>query len=132
MEFTAEQHNFLGEPARFFLMDARRGRLPVDVFHAFHDQSASMRVRLLSLIPLVDASGDSLEFKIADFGLAHARRADGAWADQMSWASSGTPPSRIARSMSGAPSSRTLEGPPDRMIPAGCHASISDRDMWKG
>jgi hypothetical protein len=57
MEFTAEQYNFPGEPARFFLMRARKGGLPVDVYHSFRKQSATMRVRLLSLIPLVDASG---------------------------------------------------------------------------
>jgi hypothetical protein len=57
MEFTAEQHSFLEEPARFFLMDARRGGLPVDVLHAFRAGSASMRVRLLSALKLVEAGG---------------------------------------------------------------------------
>ncbi|HKK92528.1 MAG TPA: DUF6544 family protein [Longimicrobiales bacterium] len=57
MTFSAEQWNFVSEPARFFLMRARRGGLPVDVYHAFEDGEASMRVRLLSTFPLVDASG---------------------------------------------------------------------------
>lgn len=57
MEFTAEQTNFLDEPSRFFLMNAKRGGLPVDVLHAFRDGSATMRVRLLSLVPLVKGSG---------------------------------------------------------------------------
>lgn len=61
MEFTAEQHNFIAEPARFFVMDARKSVLPVDVFHAFSGGTASMRVRLLSLVPLVDASGPELD-----------------------------------------------------------------------
>jgi len=60
MSFTSEQWNFVGEPSRFFLMGARRGGLPVDVFHAFHDGSASMRVRLLSLIPMVSQQGPEL------------------------------------------------------------------------
>ncbi len=60
MPFTARQHNFVDEPARFFLMDARRGGLPVDVLHVFRDGAASMRVRLLSLIPLVRARGPEL------------------------------------------------------------------------
>jgi hypothetical protein len=55
--FTAEQHNFLVEPARFFLMNAVRSGLPVDVFHSFRDGSATMRVRLLSLFPLADGAG---------------------------------------------------------------------------
>jgi len=60
MEFTAEQYNFIDEPARFFLMQARRGGLPVDVFHAFHGGAATMRVTLLSLFSMVDASGPEL------------------------------------------------------------------------
>jgi hypothetical protein len=61
MEFTAEQDNFPGEPARFFRMDATRSGLPVEVFHAFRRNSAAMRVRLLSLVPLVDASGPEVD-----------------------------------------------------------------------
>jgi hypothetical protein len=60
MEFTAEQVNFPGEPARFFFMKATRSGLPVDVFHAFRGDSATMRVRLLSLVPLVNAEGPEL------------------------------------------------------------------------
>lgn len=60
MEFTAEQHNFTDEPSRFFLMDARRSGLPVDVLHVFRGGSASMRVRLLSLVPLVNARGPEM------------------------------------------------------------------------
>ncbi len=60
MSFTAEQVNFTEEPARFFGMHATRSGLPVDVFHAFRHGSASMRVRLLSLIPLVNARGPEL------------------------------------------------------------------------
>lgn len=61
MEFTAEQVNFLDEPARFFLMDATRTGLPVDVFHAFRGGRASMRVRLLSMVPMVDSRGPDLD-----------------------------------------------------------------------
>lgn len=60
MEFTAQQVNFVDEPARFFLMDATRGGLPVDVLHAFRNGSAGMRVKLLSLIPMVDTSGPEM------------------------------------------------------------------------
>lgn len=60
MTFTAVQHNFVDPPARYFSMDARRSGLPVDVLHVFADESASMRVRLLSLAPLVTASGPEL------------------------------------------------------------------------
>lgn len=60
MEFAAEQHNFLDEPARFFLMDATRSGLPVDVFHAFRGESATMEVRLLSLLPITRTAGPEL------------------------------------------------------------------------
>lgn len=61
MPFTAVQHNFLDEPARFFLMEARRAGVPVDVLHIFRHESATMRVRLLSLVPLVSARGADLD-----------------------------------------------------------------------
>lgn len=60
MTFTAEQHNFLDRPSRYFLMDARRGGLPVDVYHRYVGGEATMRVRLLSLLPLVDAAGPAM------------------------------------------------------------------------
>ena len=60
MPFTAEQVNVVDEPARFFLMDARKSGLPVDVYHAFQDGAASMRVRLLSMIPVADARGPEM------------------------------------------------------------------------
>lgn len=60
MEFTAEQHDFPDEPARFFLMKAKRGGVPIDVLHTFVDGSATMRVRLLSAVPLIDAGGPDL------------------------------------------------------------------------
>jgi hypothetical protein len=60
MEFTASQHNFVDEPARFFHLTARRSGLPVDVLHAYHEGVATMRVRLLSLFPIVDAIGPEM------------------------------------------------------------------------
>lgn len=60
MEFTAEQYNFVDEPSRFFLMDAQRGFLPLDVLHVFKNATASMRVRLFSLIQLVNARGPAM------------------------------------------------------------------------
>lgn len=59
MPFTAEQHNFLDEPARLFFMRARRGMVPVSVYHTYDRDEASMRARILS-IPVVNASGAEL------------------------------------------------------------------------
>ncbi|MCA9581335.1 MAG: hypothetical protein KC416_06040 [Myxococcales bacterium] len=60
MEFTAEQHNFVREPTRLFFMNASRSGLPVDVYHVFSKRAATMQVRLLSVLPLVDAQGPEL------------------------------------------------------------------------
>lgn len=58
MPFTGEQVNRLGpDPSRFFLIDARMFGLPVDVFHAFVGASATMRVKVLSLVEIVNARG---------------------------------------------------------------------------
>ncbi len=61
MEFTAEQNSFLDEPSRFFLMEARKGGLPVDVLHVFQGDSASMRVRLLSLFQIIHNRGPEMD-----------------------------------------------------------------------
>lgn len=60
MTFTAEQHNFLDEPSRFFLMDATRSGLPVDIFHVFTGNAATMRVRLFSIWPIAEAGGPDM------------------------------------------------------------------------
>lgn len=61
MPFEAEQHSFVEPPARLFLMRATRGGLPVHVLHRLVEGSASMRVRLLGVWPLVDASGPIMD-----------------------------------------------------------------------
>ena len=61
MEFTGEQVNTYGpRPERFFKMDATMAHLPVDVLHVFAGDSATMRVKLCSLLPMVNASGPEL------------------------------------------------------------------------
>jgi hypothetical protein len=60
MPFVAEQYTTFDPPRRYFWMDATRSRLPVDVFHAYDAAGATMRVRLLSLVPMVDLSGPAL------------------------------------------------------------------------
>lgn len=60
MSFTADQLNTFDPPRRFFLMDATMKGFPVDVLHAFDERGATMRVRLLSMKTMVDASGPEL------------------------------------------------------------------------
>jgi hypothetical protein len=62
MPFTGEQVNTYGpRPQRIFLMDATRSGLPLTVLHEFADTTATMRVKLLSLFTVVDASGPELD-----------------------------------------------------------------------
>lgn len=60
MPFTAEQYNFYDPPRRYFWMEATRGGLPVDGLHAYGEAEASMRIRLLSLVPVVDLGGPEM------------------------------------------------------------------------
>jgi hypothetical protein len=60
MAFTAEQLNTFDPPRRFFMMDATMKGLPVDVLHAFDERGATMRVKLLSVVSMVDAKGTEL------------------------------------------------------------------------
>jgi|CXWL01.1.fsa_nt_gi hypothetical protein len=60
MSFVGEQYNFFDPPARLFTMDARMSGLPVDVFHRFVGSQATMRVKVASLYPMVDAGGPGL------------------------------------------------------------------------
>lgn len=60
MPFTAEQHNFYGPPRRYFWIEATRSGLPVDGLHVYGEADASMRIRLLSLIPVVHVAGPQM------------------------------------------------------------------------
>jgi hypothetical protein len=60
LDFEAEQHNFVGEPARLFLMHARQWGVPFEAWHRYADGRASMQVRLASLIDLADARGPQM------------------------------------------------------------------------
>jgi hypothetical protein len=62
MRFIGEQVNTYGtSPRRLFFMDATMRGLPVDVLHTYVGPSARMRVKLASLVPMVDASGPQLD-----------------------------------------------------------------------
>ena len=62
MTFTGEQVNTYGlQPERVFFMDAELFGLPVEVLHVFAAGAATMRVRALSLFPMVNASGPEMD-----------------------------------------------------------------------
>ena len=83
MTFVAEQQNTLDPPSRLFHMRARKAGLPVDVLHVYRDGRATMRGKLLSLVPVVDEDGPEMDRAetvtlfndlalMAPGGLAHA------------------------------------------------------------
>lgn len=60
MPFAAEQHSFFNPPRRYFFMQATRSGLPLDGLHAYAEGGASMRIKLLSMFPVVDVKGPVL------------------------------------------------------------------------
>ena len=61
MPFTTVQVNTFDPPARFFWMDATMKGLPTKGLHAYDDGTASMRIKLLGLFPVVEISGRELD-----------------------------------------------------------------------
>ena len=57
MPFEADQQSFANPSTRLFLMRAHMFGLPVEAFHRFVDGRATMQVKVLGILPMVDASG---------------------------------------------------------------------------
>ena len=57
MPLTAEQYNFVNDPARLFYFTASMFMLPVQGFHRYVGSAATMMVKAAALVPVVDASG---------------------------------------------------------------------------
>jgi hypothetical protein len=60
MDFRSEQYNFFDQPTRLFLMKATRYGLPVEGLHLFRGDSATMQIKLASLLQVVDAKGPKM------------------------------------------------------------------------
>lgn len=60
MNISLEQHNFYDEPARLFFLDASLFAVPFEAFHRFVGATATMRVKIASLFPMVDAGGPDM------------------------------------------------------------------------
>ena len=62
MPFTGRQISTYGpRPQRAFIMDAMRSGLPITVLHQFAGTTATMRAKVLSLVPVVDAAGPEMD-----------------------------------------------------------------------
>jgi hypothetical protein len=60
MVFRSEQYNFFVQPSRMFLMKATMYGLPVEGLHLFRGDSATMQIKLASLLQVVDAKGPEM------------------------------------------------------------------------
>jgi len=61
MPFVAHQHSFVDEPTRLFWMRATMFGLPVEAFHRLRGGSATMRVKAVGAITMVDARGPVMD-----------------------------------------------------------------------
>ncbi|TFC86401.1 hypothetical protein E3T24_06515 [Cryobacterium sp. TmT2-59] len=62
MTYTGEQVNTYGPaPSRLFWMDATMVGLPVDVLHVLVGRTATMRVKLCSMLPMANAAGPEMD-----------------------------------------------------------------------
>jgi len=57
MSLTAEQYNVVDEPARLFYMTASMFMIPAQGYHRYVGPSATMRVKVAAVVPVVDLSG---------------------------------------------------------------------------
>ena len=61
MPFTAEQLSFADDPTRLFLMSATMLGLPVQAWHRFAAGRATMQVKALGAVTMVNASGEVMD-----------------------------------------------------------------------
>jgi len=59
--YTSEQYNFFAEPTRLFFMKGKMFGLDISGYHRFSKGSATMDIRLLGLVKVVNQSGPVLD-----------------------------------------------------------------------
>jgi hypothetical protein len=57
MPFTAEQYNAFDRPARLFYMNASRAMVPIQGYHRYVGDTATMLVKAAALVPVAQAEG---------------------------------------------------------------------------
>jgi hypothetical protein len=60
MVFRSEQYDFFDQPTRLFLMKASTYGVPIEGLHIFRGDSATMQIKLASLLQVVDAKGPEM------------------------------------------------------------------------
>ncbi|MEL6925368.1 MAG: DUF6544 family protein, partial [Bacteroidota bacterium] len=59
-DFTSEQYNCFEKPSRLFFMKGVVKGLPTTAYHKYNVTTAFMKVKILSMLPVVDIEGDEL------------------------------------------------------------------------
>lgn len=59
-KFTSEQYNFFDYPTRLFFMKAEMYALPLSGYHCYQQATASMQIKLLGLINVVNIKGTAM------------------------------------------------------------------------
>ena len=57
MNFRSEQHNFFGNPGRYFYIKAKKAGIPAAGLHVYKNQTATMEIKVAGLFKVVDAKG---------------------------------------------------------------------------
>ncbi len=61
MKLHSLQYNFLDHPARLFYIKAKKMGIPAVGLHLYREAKAIFKIRLIGLIPVVDASGQKMD-----------------------------------------------------------------------
>mgnify|MGYP001041345737 CR=1 FL=1 len=59
-KLQAEQHNYFDQSERLFYLDALVKGLPTAGYHCYKNGKACMKIKLLSLFPVINASGEEM------------------------------------------------------------------------
>ncbi|MDR3610518.1 MAG: hypothetical protein P4L27_08155 [Ignavibacteriaceae bacterium] len=59
--FSSEQYNFFDTPTRLFYMKGNIMKITVPGYHAYKNGTATMRIKLFGLIPIIDIKGRALD-----------------------------------------------------------------------
>lgn len=60
MDIKARQYNFFDPPTRFFYIKSSLFGIPFDGLHAYAGNSATMKIKIASLLQVVDAKGEKM------------------------------------------------------------------------
>ena len=60
MDFISQQYNFLDDSTRIFFIESKTYGIPFDGLHFYAGTSATMQIRVASLIQVVDAKGEKM------------------------------------------------------------------------